>query len=698
MVIVKAVVSDSPQLQQVQRLWRENSKTLGFFPEGAFAERARKRQILAAVDQDSTVLGYVLFYTDKNQRIRITHLCVDKGNRGKGIARQLVDELRSQKKSYRGIGLFCRKDFRAWEFWPRLGFLALSEKVGQSKDGHELTYFWLPNTDCTLFPLGHDIDDDRLTVAIDSNVLYDLIDPERNGAEETLGITADWLQPLVQFCVTPELFHEVQRNPDPEERMVRTAKAREYALLEYETDDFQAAYDLVRNVLGQSFFPRDESDQRHLAQAIASKAAAFVTRDQRLLDHADQLYDCNGLSVIRPSQLVAQHEELRNEADYQRDRLAGTELQIRRMSSDAKYLADAFVSLVTSEKKWQLENSLNAAFAHPDDYECHCISASDDRPLAMYVLKVGETKHARIPFFRVSGTILQTRLAGTLTRTLLAKIVRDTAARGKQVLQITDPMLNTVVMDALQDMGFFLGNGSWWKLSLSGMLLPSEVASHIRQSLDDAAVDEPAVLDVLSVIEDESFPSNPEAVLKIEHLLWPGKIIGTSVRNYVIPIRPQWATDLFDAGMARARLWEADTELALNVESVYYRAVRPKVLDEPGRVLWYVSGDTVPEAKKIRACSQIAEIVTGQPKEIFRRFRRFGVFEWRNVLEVAGSQEGEVMAVSFIDTELFPEPVNWHTIQSILRRFGKNSTFPSPVKISEEIFVDLYRAGIGQSE
>ncbi len=92
------------------------------------------------------------------------------------------------------------------------------------------------------------------------------------------------------------------------------------------------------------------------------------------------------------------------------------------------------------------------------------------------------------------------------------------------------------------------------------------------------------------------------------------------------------------------------------------------------------------------------DVAIGQPKEIYRRYRRFGVYEWRDVLNTAGSLEGEVMAVQFTDTELFERPVDWTTIQSILHRYGKHSTFPSPVRIDEEVFVDLYRSGIGESE
>jgi hypothetical protein len=117
------------------------------------------------------------------------------------------------------------------------------------------------------------------------------------------------------------------------------------------------------------------------------------------------------------------------------------------------------------------------------------------------------------------------------------------------------------------------------------------------------------------------------------------------------------------------------------------------VLGDQGRLLWYISDDKSPGTKSIRACSQFTNTVIGKPKEIYRRFRRFGVFEWRHVLNKAGSIDGQVMAIEFTDTELFNRGIPWDTIQSVLLSHGKKSTFPSPVAIAEELFLDLYRLG-----
>src|SRR5690606_18755064 len=138
-----------------------------------------------------------------------------------------------------------------------------------------------------------------------------------------------------------------------------------------------------------------------------------------------------------------------------------------------------------------------------------------------------------------------------------------------------------------------------------------------------------------------------ESVLELENLIWPGKISGTNVPSFIVPIRSGWASDLFDGRLANERLWAAETDLVLNPDSVYYRAAKPRVLDGRGRLLWYVSEGSVPGAKMLRACSQLTGVQVGRPKELFRKHRRFGVYDWKHVLETAKSVDGELMALEF---------------------------------------------------
>ncbi len=96
-------------LPKIKQLWRRNSETLGFFPEGAFEDHSKKRLILVAHSEDNQLLGYLLFRFSRGTTV-IVHLCVNPTSRSKGIAKQLVQKLKEVCSESRGISLKCRRD------------------------------------------------------------------------------------------------------------------------------------------------------------------------------------------------------------------------------------------------------------------------------------------------------------------------------------------------------------------------------------------------------------------------------------------------------------------------------------------------------------------------------------------------------------------------------------------------------------
>jgi ribosomal protein S18 acetylase RimI-like enzyme len=117
--LIKSVEPDSSELEQVKALWRRHSANLGFFAEGAFVERAQKKQILGAIIGEN-VIGYVTFFRNRRDEIRITHLCVDDSHQRRGIARELVQALIAGVRNAARVRPWCRRDFTtACKAWVR---------------------------------------------------------------------------------------------------------------------------------------------------------------------------------------------------------------------------------------------------------------------------------------------------------------------------------------------------------------------------------------------------------------------------------------------------------------------------------------------------------------------------------------------------------------------------------------------------
>ena len=99
-------------LRQVINLGKRNSKTLGYLPEGAYLDQAKKKRIVIAYQNDS-LLGYCLFrITTSKVRVGITQVCVEPNNRRKGIAKRLLDHVRDKYKNRLNEMLVsCRRDY-----------------------------------------------------------------------------------------------------------------------------------------------------------------------------------------------------------------------------------------------------------------------------------------------------------------------------------------------------------------------------------------------------------------------------------------------------------------------------------------------------------------------------------------------------------------------------------------------------------
>ena len=115
-------------------------------------------------------------------------------------------------------------------------------------------------------------------------------------------------------------------------------------------------------------------------------------------------------------------------------------------------------------------------------------------------------------------------------------------------------------------------------------------------------------------------------------------------------------------------------------------------LRAPGRILWYVSkGDeqSFPGPQAITACSLLDEVLVGKPKDLYRSFRRLGVYEWKDVLALAGGTiDTEIMALRFSRTEKFERKIPLVELKAL------NIPDPfSPRLIEPEQFNRIYALG-----
>ncbi len=283
MMQIETVKGEDSTLKQIQKLWRANSSTLGFLPRGAFSEYAWRKQILGAFDEEQNCVGYLL-YRIAGERAYIVHLCVHKIKRGKGIATKLTEQLFNTTKHLYGVSLWCRLDFPATKVWPELGFVAVTDKPGRNLEGKELTLWSYDHSHPNLFSEKHqNICDSKLNVAIDASVFFDLLEEKKDTRKESQSLLADWLAPSIEFYLTNEIFNEINRRKNAQERKKSSTIASNYKILSPHYSQWKKSFSSLRELFPKKLSGQDSSDIRHLAKTLASGIQIFVTRDGPLI-------------------------------------------------------------------------------------------------------------------------------------------------------------------------------------------------------------------------------------------------------------------------------------------------------------------------------------------------------------------------------------------------------------------------------
>ena len=694
---IETIDDKSPYLQTVIILGDANKATLGFLPEGAFYKHASRRHIIVALEPPSGCIGYLL-YRQSFDRITIVHLCVDKSHKGKGIARKLVDYLKTITQEYYGIGLTCRRDYEASNLWPKLGFVAQYEKAAK-KRGKELVFWWWQNKPLPLFSINneHKIDY-KLCAVIDAGVFFTLsLDDECMGSQESSSLLADWLQSDLTLCITDEIFNKITNNIGNKiERNIKWEFAKSFCCLTSDNKNLDIGIQPIKNFFKKKVINIGEYDLRHIAKTIiATNVDIFITDNPDLLKLENEVYDNFKLTVIHPTDLIIQLDEIRRNPEYQPVRLAGTVLKYVRVHNWQKSILNEYCQYFTQgDTKDYLQQQLRQFISESHKFDCLIILEGENQPLALVVYNKHNKHELEIPLIRVRDN----PLAATIANHLIFQATSLSYREKRQFTRITEPYLQETVKLAIQKDAFVTVKNGYLRANIAVTETALEVSERLINLANELGQEYEFCRHIANVLKTEGISQDILSILEIERRLFPAKIIDADIPNFIIPIKPFWAHNLFDENLASQTIFGATkTELALNREAVYYKSKKaPKELKPgvSGRILWYVSDDYnhgYREVSAIRACSRLDEVIIGKPKELYRCFRNLGIYEWQNVLNIAHKNlDNEIMALRFSDTELLKQPISLKTVQEIL---GNKITMQSSCYIKSENFAKIYALG-----
>ncbi len=647
----------------VNELMKRNSSTLGFLPGQALKESLEDGRVLGAKDDKKSLIAYLL-YASYPDYIRLVHLCVDDKYRRQRVAQRLFDALKRSADTQHEIRLNCRNDYPARHLWNALGFVPIDEKPGRAARGTTLTIWQYQLKEPAQRDLFVATVRAATEVVIDAQILFHLGSPPNN-TEPAHQLASDSLAETIDLCVTDEHFREIERNSNSEERKRSRRLAHSMRRLSCDRVNAERHVKTLESIL-PTRTKAERSDINHIALTAASEASIFVTQDERLLKQASVIEDLTGVMIRHPTALIISLYKSANPDEYVQSRVSGLDLDWQRLS--ASDVSNVVVQLASpNEKHGKIRQVLNSLLSDPQRY----IAQKLQSPNGIQAVRITE-RQGRL--LRVNWV----RVAPSGSRALYADfIVQDTIAYavrcGTPLIMFESHALAAELKSACMKAGFLK--------AADGVLTRFCLAKSVGRCALHNLVDE------LSPPLDHDIASM--SLVELATHCTPVNVIDDGVGRYLVPIKPKFARQLFDVGGADQDLFGYSKLPLMRWENVYYRArTHHKILQAPGWILWYVSGGR----KAIIGVSRLDAVECGLPKDMLKKFKKFGVLDWKDLSALCDNDPSrEIMCLKFSHTCRFSSDV----LLSKLRVFEHRGNVPlqSPRKINADLFTKIFNAG-----
>jgi hypothetical protein len=276
---------------------------------------------------------------------------------------------------------------------------------------------------------------------------------------------------------------------------------------------------------------------------------------------------------------------------------------------------------------------------------------------------------------------------------LVTNIVNFAVEASFNKIIIDEKYLNESQKEILFNFDFQKSDNHYYKISLKGIINSNEIFDN--QLIADNEIN---LLKFNERVSTLTYEESELLKFGLERKYWPIKFEDLDIPTYIIPIKKYWASQLFDFYQADQTLFGAKAELMWQRQNIYYRNVMPVSEKYPARILWYVSSETkisTGRQKGIVACSYLDEVIVGTAKNLFQKFKDFGIYEWKDIYNLAEKDSNkEIKVLRFSDTEVFKQVISFSKIVQIFEESGRvKNTFTSPVLVSKEIFNKIYEIG-----
>ncbi|GAB6037724.1 hypothetical protein JCM15519_22830 [Fundidesulfovibrio butyratiphilus] len=653
-------IKDHPELiESVIGLGDSQRQTLGFLPAQAFLEYAERGSILVAVSDQLEVIGYALFAHKQNRVCRLAHVCVDPKWRKSRVGNLLVSSLKKEASQMDRIIVKCRRDYGIDSFWEKNGFIARGEVSGRGLGDTTLTsweYRFRPSL------LSLPAEKSKQMAVLDLNVV---IDVSLNGENECKALLTFTYADEIDFRVSMHSFLEANRNNDKNSRDITRGQLN--ALQQVGPCQDASIVGSVLDIIGSE----NNDDAEQIASAIYNDAEFFITLDAKLTNHFEDIQKKFGLSVYTPTEFIVNYCNGSGRDLYFPGYLNSSNIVFKPM--DGFKISELFQRYKgVDEKKHSFEENMRIVAPDIKGHSIFKIFLNDDEVGVCVQNKIGYDLAIRA--LRLGRSVKHLH---TISVHVVESILCNAISLGVKGVCVDDKSAGRFVEQALVSAGFQHTNSGYIRSIGTGFLSLHEALGKIG-------------------IQGEVASEADIDLVEIENSLWPAKLTSLNIPIYIVPIRPRWAKCLISSRGHQLSLMGA-SNVMLQTRRVYYRSCRGVNIQSPGRIVWYVTGDDKHcLCKSCIGVSRIDSVETGPAKMLFKKYERFGVYGWRDIMVAAKqNHDHHLMALVFSKTEIFVRALGFHLLSKIVKNAeGKSFNPVSPFKISQESFVEIYSHGI----
>lgn len=691
-------------------------RELGFFTPTVYRQSARRRRLWVATRPGSgEVVGFLRF-GGTHQQLKVFQIFTLDTARRQGVAGRLLNELvrYGEQQSILSITARVAADLPANQFWVRHGFALHRTEPGGRTTNREINVYLRELDVPSLFGKAAAMDESPPPAAeaitfrdrprlparrwvLDLNVVFDALRQRDRG--QSL-----WLLGAAPIVVTAELIRELERtSTEPDDDFLRAARSLP-RLPEPPADQVARLTGALRDSMGLTSDATskrgitDTSDLCHLAACIYHRAYGFVTRDGRILSHAETLRDQYGLRVATPADLAPSDSGAADGASS-----VTAELDHRLLTGGS----------LKDNDRAALANFLERLGLSADRRDAVMNPGTTQQPAEQRVVRVGNrivgvaalapptilgqpwTAHVYVEESRAESQVASEHLFDWLLRPrTFGKLYRIdlNSVAGK-------PTTKQVALDC----GFRrvqTGDGgpsaTLSKLVYGGFLLPDGWRGFSADFKEQTGLRLVPTMPAWREASDKGIEirqavaaGNRIPIFDFETLISPGLLLPVGRTGVVVPVRPSYAEQLLPPTVKQSSLLP-DREAALRLERAYFfRAGRHGLLPRGTIVIFYLSEPRMEAAAVARSTFS----ATLSKEEAVATLSRQGVLTSADIGARADA-EGRVTAFTFDSLTGIPRVVSYGKLKR-LDCVGP-ANYVAAEAISHDQLLRIVSAGFGE--